>query len=79
MNVSKSTAMVFTRGRAQRPWQILFLETARYLWVTLDTQLTWSAQINQVGRKAVQKFGVLVPLLKRRNGLSIRNGVLLYK
>jgi hypothetical protein len=32
---------------------------ARYLGVTLDTRLTCSAHINQVGRKAAQKLGVL--------------------
>jgi hypothetical protein len=47
--------------------------------VTLDTRLTWSAHINQVGRKAAQRLGVLGTLLNMRSGLSIRNGVLLYK
>jgi hypothetical protein len=48
-------------------------------WVTLDTQLTWSAHVNQVGKKAAQRSGVLGPLLNRRSGLSVRNGVLLYR
>jgi hypothetical protein len=30
-------------------------------------------------KEAVESFGVLGPLLDRRSGLSIRNGVLLYK
>jgi hypothetical protein len=30
-------------------------------------------------KKASQRLGVLVYLLNRRSGLSIRNGVLLYK
>jgi hypothetical protein len=47
--------------------------------VTLDTQLTWSAHVNQVGKKAAQRLGVLGPLLDRRSGMSVRNGVLLYK
>jgi hypothetical protein len=54
-----------------------WVETARYLGVTLGTQLTWSAHINQVGKKAAQRLGVLGPLLNRRSGLSVRNGVLL--
>jgi hypothetical protein len=58
---------------------IQWVETARYLGVTLDTQLTWSAQVNQAEKKADQRMGVLGPLLNRRSGLSIRNGVLLYK
>jgi hypothetical protein len=47
--------------------------------VTLDTQLTWSALVNQVGKKAAQRLDVLGPLLNRRSGLSVRNDVLLYK
>jgi hypothetical protein len=50
----------------------------RYLGVALDTQLTWSAHVNQVGKKA-HRLGVLGPLLNRRTGLSVRNGELLYK
>jgi hypothetical protein len=58
---------------------IRWVETARYLGVTLDTQLTWLAHINQVQKKAAQRLGLLSPLLNRRGGLSITNGVLLYK
>jgi hypothetical protein len=47
--------------------------------VTLDTQLTWSAQINQVGKEAAQGLGVLGPLRNRKSDLSVRSGVLLYK
>jgi hypothetical protein len=46
------------------------LTGACYLGVILDTRLT---------KKAAQRLGVLGPLLHRRSGLSIRNGVLLYK
>jgi hypothetical protein len=46
-------------------------------WGYLDTQLTWSAHVNQVGKKAAQRL-VLGTLLNRRSGLSVRNGVLLY-
>jgi hypothetical protein len=88
INVSKSTALLFVKAarRIQRPRAVQFLgepiqwvETARYLGVTLDTQLTWSAHVNQVGKEAAQRLGVLSPLLNRRSGLSVRNGVLLYK
>jgi hypothetical protein len=47
--------------------------------VILDTRLTWSSHINQVRKKAAERLEVLGPLLHRRSGLSIRNGVLLYK
>jgi len=45
----------------------------------LDTRRTWSTHIDQVRKKTTQRLGVLGPLLKRRSGLSIRNGVLLYE
>jgi hypothetical protein len=86
-NISKSTAVLFvkTARRMQKPRAVHFLgdpiqwvETARYLGVTLDTQLNWSAHVNQVGKKAAQRLGVLGPL-NRRSGLSIRNDVLFCK
>jgi hypothetical protein len=42
------------------------VETARFLGKTLDTQLTWSAHVNQVGKKAAQRLGVLGPSLIRQ-------------
>jgi hypothetical protein len=87
INVSKSTAMLFvkTTRRIHKPRAMNFfgetkewVETARYLGVTLDTQLTWSAHVNQVGMRAAQRFAVLGSLLNR-SGLSVRNGLLLYK
>jgi hypothetical protein len=47
--------------------------------VTLDTRLTWSAHVNQVRKKAAQRLDVIGPFLNRRSGLSVRNGVLLYR
>jgi hypothetical protein len=86
INVSKSTAMLFTRRRIQKPRPvllfgepILWVDAALYLGVILDTRLTWSSHIDQVRKRAAQRLGVLGPLLHRRSGLSIRNGVLLYK
>jgi hypothetical protein len=52
---------------------------ALYLGVILDKRLTWSKHIDQVRKKAVQRLGILGPLLNRRSSFSIRNGVLLYK
>jgi hypothetical protein len=78
--------MLFTRGQIQPPRPvaafsepIVWVDTARYQGVTLDKRLTWVNRINQVRKKVSQRLGVLGPLLKRRMGLSIRNGVLLYR
>jgi hypothetical protein len=86
INVSKSTAMLFTRRHIQKPRPvqlfgepILWVDAARYLGVILDTRLTWSSHVDQVRKKAVQRMGVLGPLQHRRNGLSKGNGILLYK
>jgi hypothetical protein len=58
---------------------IQWVETARCLGVNLHTQLTSAEHNNQVGKKTAEGLGVLVPLVNKRSGLSIRNGVLLYK
>jgi hypothetical protein len=88
INVTKSTAVLFVKAarRIQKPRAVQFLgksiqwvETARNLGVTLDTQLTLSAHVNQVGKNAAQRLGVLALLLNKRSGLSVTNGVLLYK
>ena len=55
---------------------IQWVDTARYLGVTLDTRLTLSTHIDQVRKKEARRLGELGPLLNRRSGLSIRNGVL---
>jgi hypothetical protein len=47
--------------------------------VTLDTRLTWSPHIDQVRKKTARMIGMLRPLRNRKNDLSVRNGVLLYK
>jgi hypothetical protein len=88
INVSKGTAVLFVKtarsARQPRPVQFLgepiqWVQTARCLGVTLDTRLTWSAHVNQVRKKSAQRLGVLGPLLNRRSGLPVGNGVLLYK
>jgi hypothetical protein len=80
------TALLFVKaaGCIKNPRAVQFLgqaiewvETVRYLGVILDTQLTWSAHFNHLGKKAAQRLGVLGPFLNRRSGLSVRNGVLL--
>jgi hypothetical protein len=72
INVPKCSAVLFVKAvrRIQKPRAVKLLGdpiqwvvTARYLGVTVDTQLTWSAQANQVGMKAAQRLGVLGPSL----------------
>jgi hypothetical protein len=88
MNISNSTAVLFIkvarRIQKSRAVQSLreaieLVETARYLGMTLDRQLNWSAHFSQVGKAAAQILGVLGPLLNSRSGLSVRNGVVLCK
>jgi hypothetical protein len=88
MHALKSTAVFFVNVgscvQKHRPVQFLgqptqWVETARYLGVTLDTQLPWSAQASLLGKRAAQRLCVLGPLFNRRSGLSVTNGALLYK
>jgi hypothetical protein len=88
INVSKSTSIIFARAGRRfiqpRPVTLFgepveWVDTSRFLGVTLDTRLTWSPHIDQVRKRAAQCFGMLVPLLIRKSDLSVRNGVLLYK
>ena len=41
--------------------------------------MNWSLHIVQVRKKAAKRLHLLGSLLHRRSGLSIRNGILLYK
>jgi hypothetical protein len=58
---------------------IEWVDTARYLGVTLYKRLAWSKHIDQVRKKAAQRLGTLGPLLNRRSNFSVSNGVPLYK
>jgi hypothetical protein len=87
VNVSNSAALLLvkTARHVQNPRAVQFfgkpiqwVETARYLWIILDSHLTWSSHVNQMG-KAAERLGVLSPLFDRKSGLSVRNSVLLYK
>jgi hypothetical protein len=86
--VSKSTAIIFARAGRRfiqpRPLTLFgepieWVETTRYLGLTLYTRLTWSPHIDQVRKRSAQRLGMLSPFLNRKSDLSIRNGVLLYK
>jgi hypothetical protein len=85
INVSKSTAILFVKAarriQKSRPSAVSRRANTvgRNSTVTLDTHLTWSAHVNQVGKKVAQRLGVLGSLLNRRSGLFIRNGILFYK
>ena len=59
--------------------QIQWVDTARYLGLTVDKQLMWSSHINQVGKWAARTLSVLAPLLDRRSRLSVKSGVVIYK
>ena len=85
--VSKSSTIIFARAgrRFIQPRlvtlfgePIQWVETTRYLGVTLDERLTWSPHIDQVRKKTAQRMGMLGPLLNRKSDIYIRNGVLLY-
>jgi len=58
---------------------IQWVDEARYLGVTLDIRLTLSKYTDQVRKKAAERLGTIGTLLNRRSGLSISNGVLVYK
>jgi hypothetical protein len=85
--VSKSTAMLFAEAnrlfRNSDQFSLLGANPpGRYCplsWRHPCTRLTWSTHIDQLSKKAAQRQGVLGLLLNRKSGLSIRNGVLLYK
>jgi hypothetical protein len=88
INVSKSSALIFARAgrRFIQPRTVTlfgepieWVETTRYLGVTLDKRLTWSPHIVQVRKRTAQRMGMQGPLLNRKSDLSARNGVLLYK
>ena len=88
INVPKSTALIFARAgrRFNQPRPVTlfgepiqWVDTARYLRVTLDSRLTWSPHIDQFRRRTAKRMGVLGPLLNSKSDLSVRNGVLLFK
>ena len=87
-NVSKSSAIIFARAgrRFIQPRLVTlfgepinWVDTVRYLWVTMNKRLTWSPEIEQVSRRTAQRMGLLGSLLNKRSDLPIRNGVVLYK
>ena len=69
-NVSKSSAMIFARAGRRfvqpRPFTLFgepiqWVETTRYLGVTLDKRLTWSPHIVQVRKKLLKGWACWVP------------------
>jgi len=59
--------------------KIQWVETTRYLGVSLDTRLIWSLHIDQVRRKIARRLGMQGSLLNEKRDLFFRNRVLLYK
>ena len=53
-------------SREPIPW----VDTARYLGVTVDTRLTWSPYIDQVRKRADQILGVLDPLHQKQSSAT---------
>jgi len=77
INVSNSTAIIFARAGRRfiqpRPVTLFgepiqWVDTTRYLGVTLDSRLTWSPRIDQVRKKAAQRMGMLGPPFPPRTG-----------
>jgi hypothetical protein len=75
INVCNSTAIIFARAGRRfiqlRPVTLFvepiqWVETTRYLGLTLDKRLTWSPHIDQIRRKTAQTIGMLGPLLNRK-------------
>jgi hypothetical protein len=88
INVSNISDMLFSKAgrRISKPRKVqLFGEpnqwvnTTRHLRVTHERPLTLPTHINQARKKAVERLGMLGPLLNRISGFSISNCVLLHK
>jgi len=81
INVPRSTAIIFIQPRPVALFgePIEWVETTRYLGVTIDEILTWSSHVDQVRKRAAKRMGMLGPFLNRKSDLSGRNGVLLCK
>jgi hypothetical protein len=87
IKVSKSTAVLpakaARRVRPPRPMQFLgepiLGRKSKLYWGDPLYAANLVGTRNQVRKKAARRLGVLGPLLNRKSGLSVRNGVLLYK
>jgi len=88
INICMSTAIIFvSAGRSSIQPQpvtlfgeaIDWVDTNRYLGLTLDKRLTWSLHIDHVRKRTVQRMGMLCLLLNRKSDLSVRNRILLCK
>lgn len=89
INVTKSVAVLFTRQVTHKKTnhesltlfddEIPEAKSAKYLGVTLDHRLTWTKHVQEVANKANQRLGMLYPLIRSRNGLSMLNCTIIYK
>ena len=64
-------------GASSSPFQ--WVDTTRYLRVTLDKRHAWAPRMDPVRKEIAQTMGMLDPLLNRKSDFSVRKGVLLYK
>ena len=58
---------------------VSWVDSARHVGVTFDTQLVWSVHINLARKKVAQGLGLLTSVLRVWSALSIRNGISLCK
>jgi hypothetical protein len=79
INVSKNSAIIFSpielhlielRTVIIFGETIQWVDTARYLGVTIDKRLTWSPHIHQVRKRTAQRMVLLAPLLITRSDLA---------
>ena len=87
-NASKSSAMLLAKAGRRIPKPrtvqlfrepIQWVDTTSYFGVTLDTAHLAGSYRSGEEESSKETHRVLRPLLNRRSGLFIRNGVLLYK
>lgn len=87
VNVSKCQALLLSKRRTithNTPLllfnqNIHWMDQVKYLGVTLDRKLTWSAHINYTLKRANIKLFQLYPLLNKTSSLSMRTATMLYK
>ena len=58
---------------------IQWVDTTRYLGITLYKRLPWSPHVDHFRKKTAQRRGLLHPILNGKSDLSFRKGILLYK
>ena len=85
-NKEKTEAIIFTRRRPIinsciniENYEIKWSTQVKYLGITLDERLTYSAHINNIVNKCTGLLIMLYPLINRNSKLSVENKLLIYK